>query len=83
MLRDEFEKAYCERSKITVEKYRQSHVALPCNCGDDGCEGWASVSLTDVGLLLSHLWLDLPEIPMLREMEAAEMRHGPTVEAGQ
>lgn len=41
----EFERAYADRSGVTVEWLRQhGRVVVPCRCGAPGCEGWASVS---------------------------------------
>lgn len=39
----QFEKRYIKRSRMTREDYNEYRVTLPCNCGEDGCEGWASV----------------------------------------
>jgi hypothetical protein len=37
----EFEEAYARRSGTTVaELHRLGRWAEPCDCGDDGCEGW-------------------------------------------
>lgn len=44
MTKDEFIAGYCERSKISWEKLSQHRVALPCACGEDGCDGWAMVT---------------------------------------
>src|SRR5436190_12024675 len=45
MTADEFEAAYAERSGVTVEWLRaRGRVVVPCACGDDSCEGWASVA---------------------------------------
>lgn len=41
MTRDEFETGYAERSGITVEwLHEYGRWAAPCDCGEDGCEGW-------------------------------------------
>lgn len=72
MTRDEFERGYCERSKISVEENRKYSVALPCACSDQTCPGWAMVSLTDPGLLISHLALYLPDRDVLERMEHEE-----------
>jgi len=41
LTRDEFERRYAERSGITVaELYALGRYALPCDCGEPGCEGW-------------------------------------------
>jgi hypothetical protein len=43
--RDEFEAAYAERSGITVEKLHDlGRWGEPCDCGEEGCEGWQMVS---------------------------------------
>ncbi len=52
MTRDEFIDGYMERSKIPaswrsgdgyVLEGHPGYVALPCACGEDGCNGWAMV----------------------------------------
>lgn len=45
MTKDEFEKRYCERSEITIDEYHNDYnlITLPCNCGDQSCDGWAAV----------------------------------------
>lgn len=41
---EEFEKGYAERSGISVEGLRrEGHVVHPCDCGEEGCEGWQMV----------------------------------------
>lgn len=66
MTREEFIKAYAERSGLSA-KYAsigimdigdQTQVALPCACGDEMCEGWAMVGASGVP---SHLNLYAPE----------------------
>jgi hypothetical protein len=46
MTKDEFEEGYCERSGITIEEYHNdcNLITLPCNCRQEGCEGWAAIS---------------------------------------
>ncbi|PHA03006.1 hypothetical protein COE51_01295 [Bacillus pseudomycoides] len=48
MTKEEFENGYCQRSGITVEEYNNEFnlITLPCDCGEDGCEGWAAVTNT-------------------------------------
>lgn len=66
MSRTEFIKRYAERSGVSsewavlgfIEAGNRIKIALPCACGDDGCEGWAMVSPDSV---LSHLELYAPE----------------------
>lgn len=42
--KEEFISEYCERSNISWEELSKTEVALPCDCGSDGCDGWAMVS---------------------------------------
>ncbi len=45
MTAEEFERQYAERSGITVERLRElGRVVRPCNCGDESCQGWQSIS---------------------------------------
>lgn len=45
MTADEFEAAYAARSGLTVEKLRAlGRIVAPCNCGDQGCDGWQSTT---------------------------------------
>jgi hypothetical protein len=42
MEREDFERRYSERSMVTVETLHYlGRYAEPCDCGVDGCEGWA------------------------------------------
>lgn len=45
MTKDEFIAQYCAASKVTWEWLSKRRVALPCRCGEEGCEGWAMVSI--------------------------------------
>jgi hypothetical protein len=47
MTRDEFIAGYCAASKVTWEWLRQYRDAVPCDCGDEICEGWAMISKED------------------------------------
>lgn len=49
MTAEEFEAAYARRSGITVARLRElGRIVVPCRCGEEDCEGWASVSrITD------------------------------------
>lgn len=41
----EFEVAYAARSGVTVDWLRaQGRVVMPCECEQDGCEGWQSIN---------------------------------------
>jgi hypothetical protein len=44
MTKEEFILGYCNRSNITIEQFNDTFVALPCNCGDDSCRGWAVIN---------------------------------------
>lgn len=42
MTKDEFEQGYAERSGLTVQElHEMGRYAVPCNCGYEGCSGWA------------------------------------------
>jgi len=42
---EQFEREYAERGGITVERLRElGRVVRPCDCKEEGCEGWQSVS---------------------------------------
>ncbi len=44
--REAFIAEYCARSSITRAFYDEHFVALPCECGEAGCQGWASIHNT-------------------------------------
>lgn len=41
MTKDEFIAGYCERSGITPETFDLYGKAVPCDCGEGVCQGWA------------------------------------------
>lgn len=43
MTEDEFIASYCKRSGVTWEWLSLRRAALPCACGNEGCEGWAMI----------------------------------------
>mgnify|MGYP001608779468 FL=1 len=46
MTAEEFERAYAERSRLTVEQLRAlGRTVRSCWCGENGCEGWQSISM--------------------------------------
>lgn len=50
MTAEEWEAAYAARSGITVEELRAAgRVVVACDCGDEICEGWASVPADAAG----------------------------------
>ena len=43
LTKEEFEKRYCKRGKISLALYHKHRVTLPCACGYEDCQGWAAV----------------------------------------
>jgi hypothetical protein len=41
--KEQFIQRYAKRSDVTWEYLSQFQVALPCECGNEMCEGWAMV----------------------------------------
>lgn len=39
-----FIERYCHASKLSVEMFNESLVAMECKCGERGCSGWAVIS---------------------------------------
>jgi hypothetical protein len=39
----EFIAAYCAASGVSWDDLKEKRVALPCNCDDESCSGWAMV----------------------------------------
>ena len=56
MTKQEFIDSYCLRSNVTWEKLSERRIALPCACGQEGCEGWAMVS-NDTDDIRTHMYL--------------------------
>lgn len=44
MLQSEFIQMYYEWNK-EMERKLSDQIAIPCNCGDESCHGWAMVSI--------------------------------------
>ena len=44
MTKEEFIEGYCNPSKVTWEWLSQYLDAVPCDCGEDGCNGWRMVN---------------------------------------
>lgn len=59
MTKEEFIAGYCERSGVKWEEISVMQVALPCDCGDEGCNGWAMVS-NNQSSILAHMELYAP-----------------------
>lgn len=57
-LRDEFVSGYCARSSISREQFDEMLVALPCDCADETCQGWAAIRRSP-GQILHHIGIDL------------------------
>ena len=50
MNRETFEELYAARSELTVsELHALGLVVMPCDCGEEGCYGWQTVSLGKSG----------------------------------
>jgi hypothetical protein len=49
LTKDEFINEYCERSGISRNDYFYNYnlIALPCKCGHETCNGWATVTNED------------------------------------
>lgn len=45
MTKEEFEQEYAENWGITVKEFYEKHrkIAIPCDCGEPGCQGWQMV----------------------------------------
>ena len=42
---DQFEKRYAKKSKMTIKQlHKLGLFAVPCDCGDDICEGWVMIT---------------------------------------
>lgn len=41
--REQFIEEYCVESGISWDELSQWRVAVPCDCGEDVCKGWAMV----------------------------------------
>ncbi|MDR3540543.1 MAG: hypothetical protein P4L69_06175 [Desulfosporosinus sp.] len=48
--KDQFEKYFCKIIGITIDKYRERFVTLPCDCQDDDCTGWACVANNELSI---------------------------------
>lgn len=67
MDREEFEQQYAERSGITRDELHNiGRVAIPCDCGEEICEGWQMIQQDGDGTLL-----DLAIFYRLKSNEAA------------
>ena len=48
MTQQEFIDAYCARGGVTWEWLSTRRDAVPCDCGEPGCDGWAMVPKDEV-----------------------------------
>lgn len=49
MLQAEFIKMYCKNSKVSEEElFDLGLIAVPCNCNEDECRGWAMISKKNI-----------------------------------
>lgn len=45
MTKEQFEKRYTSKSGLTIEELWSTGLhGIPCDCGEEGCEGWAMES---------------------------------------
>ena len=57
MTQSEFIKQYCEKSKTSEKELNDNGLfAVPCNCSEDNCKGWAMESFAS---LFDHLSLNI------------------------
>lgn len=50
MTKETFIKQYCKNSQISKEEFEHYFIALPCNCGEKECNGWAAVQNTNFAI---------------------------------
>jgi hypothetical protein len=70
--REQFIARYCEASNLTRAFYDANCIALPCDCGNGTCAGWATVGRTPMSVLV-HLDFDL-FAQYGRDIKAAELK---------
>lgn len=66
MTRTEFIKSYAERSGLSdewailgyIQTGNRIQLAMPCACGENGCEGWAMIGPDSIS---HHLAFNAPE----------------------
>lgn len=50
MTKEEFEHGYATRSGVSVARLHQlGRCAVPCDCGDEMCDGWQMLTRDEVG----------------------------------
>jgi plasmid stabilization system protein ParE len=59
MTREEFISSYCERSRVSWDELSKTQLVVPCECDQEGCQGWVMVSKT-------------PKLPSKAAQEAIE-----------
>jgi len=42
--KQEYKEKYCYLSEISLDFYDENFVTLACDCGEEGCEGWCTIS---------------------------------------
>jgi hypothetical protein len=60
MTKDEFIDRYSSRSGHTRAEFEKYSIALPCQCGEAGCQGWGAFS-RDAKFISTYLELYAPE----------------------
>lgn len=58
LTQEAFIAGYCKRSEMSMETYDSNFVALPCNCEDESCTGWATIRRKPENIL-EHVGSDL------------------------
>jgi hypothetical protein len=58
MTKQDFIDTYCEGSELLgdeKDEFLNAHVVMSCNCGEDGCQGWAMISNTPMNIKLYNM----------------------------
>lgn len=71
--RAQFEARMCQEGGITLERYRQQFVSLPCSCEVATGPHWAKLRLgNDASMILDHLTFHCPTMDELIRMDRVE-----------
>lgn len=63
--RQEFEVGYARRSGLTLDSlYSLGLAGAPCDCGEEGCEGWQMIHVSELRWTMENI-----ENPLPRERE--------------
>ena len=62
MTQTSFIKQYCRNSKLTEEQLNLLGLfSMPCNCGEEDCEGWAMVDKKWAVLSHTKLYMEVED----------------------